>query len=80
MPVKTQSAGTSTTIGTEDVAGPDGSNVAGAKASGGKRGMHSASGAYWNKEKDGSWSYKFDGEGMREFDVVITVIWVATSP
>ena len=80
LPVKTQSAGTSTAFGTEDGAEPGGSNTTGVKASGGKRGMHSASGAYWNKEKDGSWSYKFDGEDVREFDVVITVIWVATSP
>ncbi|MCJ1389193.1 hypothetical protein MMC18_002048 [Xylographa bjoerkii] len=80
MPSKTQSAGTSTASNVEDGAGLDGSNVVDAKASGGKRGMHSASGAYWNKEKDGSWSYKFDGGDVREFDVVITVIWVATSP
>ncbi|MCJ1404309.1 hypothetical protein MMC11_007534 [Xylographa trunciseda] len=80
MPPKMQSAGTSTAIKAEHAAGPDASDVAGAKVSGGKRGMHSASGAYWNKEKDGSWSYKFDGGDVREFDVVITVIWVATSP
>ncbi|MCJ1287035.1 hypothetical protein MMC26_006382 [Xylographa opegraphella] len=80
LPVQTQSAGTSTATGAEDGAELDGSIATGAKASSGKRGMHSASGAYWNKEKDGSWSYKFDGEDVREFDVVITVIWVATSP
>ncbi|MCJ1243424.1 hypothetical protein MMC30_000621 [Trapelia coarctata] len=50
----------------------------------GKRGMHAASGAYWNQEKDGMWSFKYDGESAsaggnalgREFDVVVGVVWV----
>jgi len=46
------------------------------KGTAGRRGMHSASGAYWDKEKDGMWSYKFEGEG-REFDVVVGVVWIA---
>ena len=39
--------------------------------------MHSASGAYWNNETDGMWSFKFEGgkEG-RGFDVVVSVIWI----
>lgn len=42
----------------------------------GRRGMHSATGAYWNEAKDGMWSFKF-GEGMeRGMDVVICVIWI----
>ncbi|KAI5844119.1 Tctex-1 [Tricharina praecox] len=40
----------------------------------GRRGMHSAQGAYWNNETDGMWSFKFDSKAM---DVVISVIWVA---
>ena len=47
----------------------------------GKRGMHSASGAYWNNERDGMWSCKWDGEGPeaggRGFDVVVSVVWVS---
>ncbi|MCJ1356046.1 MAG: hypothetical protein MMC33_006040 [Icmadophila ericetorum] len=46
-----------------------------AGSSGGKRGMHSATGAYWNSEKDGMWSFKWDG-GERGFDVVVSVVWV----
>ena len=44
------------------------------------RGMHTASGAFWNQEKDAIWSYKqsgADGDSQREFDVVLTVAWVA---
>ena len=46
------------------------------------RGMHAASAALWNSEKDGMWSFRYgaeDGEGgKRGFDVVITVVWIAT--
>lgn len=45
-----------------------------AAASAGRRGMHSACGAYWNNERDGMWSYKHDTKGM---DVVISIIWIA---
>ncbi|KAL5346112.1 hypothetical protein ACLOAV_009144 [Pseudogymnoascus australis] len=40
----------------------------------GRRGMNSATGAYWNEATDGMWSFKF--EGGRGLDVVISVIWV----
>ena len=43
----------------------------------GKRGMHSASGAYWNNERDGMWSCKWDAEGGRGFDVVVSVVWIS---
>lgn len=41
--------------------------------------MHSATGAFWNNEKDGMWSYKYekgqaDGNG---FDVIVSVVWVS---
>ena len=43
----------------------------------GPRGMHSASGAFWNSEMDGQWSYKVDGEkDGRGFDIVIAVVWI----
>lgn len=42
-----------------------------------RRGMHSATGAYWNTERDGMWSYKYEGGEARGFDVVICVLWMA---
>ena len=41
-----------------------------------KRGMHSASGAYWNNERDGMWSLKYDKAESKGFDVIISVIWI----
>ena len=44
------------------------------------RGMHTASGAFWNQDKDAIWSYKMmgaEGDIKREFDVVLTCAWVA---
>ncbi|KAF8541561.1 Tctex-1 [Trichophaea hybrida] len=56
----------------------EGAELVNGKAEGGqhvgRRGMHSAQGAYWNNEKDGMWSYKYETKGM---DVVISVIWIA---
>ena len=40
----------------------------------GRRGMHSASGAFWNNEKDGMWNFKYD---KLEFDVVLSVLWIS---
>ncbi|KAK3935894.1 dynein light chain Tctex-type [Diplogelasinospora grovesii] len=42
----------------------------------GRRGMHSATGGYWNEKTDGMWSYKYDGEA-KGLDVVIMLIWIA---
>ncbi|KAK4240201.1 dynein light chain Tctex-type [Achaetomium macrosporum] len=42
----------------------------------GRRGMHSATGGYWNEKTDGMWSYKWDGEA-KGLDVVIMLIWIA---
>jgi hypothetical protein len=47
-----------------------------AKSSIGKRGMHSATGAFWDNVRDGSWSYKYEREG-KGFDVVVSIIWIA---
>ena len=44
----------------------------------GRRGMHSATGAYWNNEKDGMWSYKYEGEA-KGLDVVVSVVWISMS-
>lgn len=43
----------------------------------GRRGMHSATGAFWDESKDGMWSYKYDGGEAKGLDVVIMIIWVA---
>ncbi|RMD39230.1 hypothetical protein DV735_g5896, partial [Chaetothyriales sp. CBS 134920] len=42
----------------------------------GRRGMHAASGAYWNNEKDGMWSYKYSAAEKKGLDVVVGVIWI----
>jgi hypothetical protein len=46
------------------------------KGQAGRRGMHSATGGYWNEKTDGMWSFKWDGEG-KGLDVVLMVIWIA---
>ncbi|KAF2086074.1 hypothetical protein K490DRAFT_67000 [Saccharata proteae CBS 121410] len=44
---------------------------------GGRRGMHSASGAFWNNEKDGMWSFKYEAGEKKGLDVVISVMWIS---
>ncbi|KAK4575204.1 hypothetical protein LTR86_001056 [Recurvomyces mirabilis] len=43
----------------------------------GRRGMHSASGAFWNNEKDGMWSHKYEGGEGKGMDIVVSVMWIA---
>ncbi|KAF2720757.1 hypothetical protein K431DRAFT_248454 [Polychaeton citri CBS 116435] len=43
----------------------------------GRRGMHSASGAYWNNAKDGMWSHKYEGGEVKGMDIVISILWIA---
>ncbi|KAH8670812.1 tctex-1 family protein [Xylariales sp. PMI_506] len=43
----------------------------------GRRGMHSATQAFWNEKTDGMWSFKYDGGEGKGMDVVISVIWIA---
>ncbi|KAH6674481.1 Tctex-1 [Tricladium varicosporioides] len=43
----------------------------------GRRGMHSATGAYWNEKTDGMWSFKYEGGENKGLDVVVSVIWIA---
>lgn len=41
-----------------------------------RRGMHSAAGAFWNNEKDGMWSFKYDAGDSKGLDVVVGIVWV----
>ncbi|KAI9811616.1 MAG: hypothetical protein M1827_005365 [Pycnora praestabilis] len=43
----------------------------------GRRGMHSATGAYWNNQTDGMWSFKYEAIEGKGLDVVISVIWIS---
>ncbi|KAI0400486.1 Tctex-1 [Xylaria palmicola] len=43
----------------------------------GRRGMHSATQAFWNEKTDGMWSFKYDGGEGKGMDVVISVIWIS---
>ncbi|KAI1438458.1 tctex-1 family protein [Xylaria sp. CBS 124048] len=43
----------------------------------GRRGMHSATQAFWNEKTDGMWSFKYDGGEGKGMDVVVSVIWVS---
>ncbi|MCJ1225119.1 hypothetical protein MMC12_001768 [Toensbergia leucococca] len=58
---------------------PRSTNLGGRDNVVGRRGMHSATGAYWNNEKDGMWSFKYDGGEGKGFDVVISVVWISIS-
>jgi dynein light chain Tctex-type 1 len=42
----------------------------------GRRGMHSATGAFWDQSKDGMWNYKYEGGEGKGMDVVISVVWI----
>jgi hypothetical protein len=43
----------------------------------GRRGMHSATGAFWNEKTDGMWSFKYEGGENKGLDVVVSVIWIS---
>ncbi|KAF4211945.1 hypothetical protein CNMCM8980_001753 [Aspergillus fumigatiaffinis] len=49
----------------------------GAVSNAGKRGMHSASGAFWDVNRDGMWTFKYPGAEERGLDVVVSVTWFA---
>ncbi|PWY81846.1 hypothetical protein BO70DRAFT_362282 [Aspergillus heteromorphus CBS 117.55] len=51
----------------------------GAAGNAGKRGMHSASGAFWDVNRDGMWTFKYPGAEERGLDVVVSVTWFALS-
>ena len=42
----------------------------------GRRGMHCASGAYWNNERDGMWSFKYEGGESKGMDIVVSIMWI----
>lgn len=44
----------------------------------GVRGMHAASGAYWDVSRDGTWSFKYPGAAEKGLDAVLTISWFAT--
>lgn len=78
----TASTGTSTDDKTQQAsppATPNGGATVASDPERGRRGMHSATGAYWNNETDGMWSYKYEGGESKGMDVVISVIWVSVS-
>jgi len=43
----------------------------------GKRGMHSAQGAFWDINRDGMWTFKYPEAEERGLDVVVSVTWFA---
>jgi len=59
--------------------GGNNSSSSSSKPEKGRRGMHSATGAYWNNDTDGMWSWKYDGGESKGMDVIVSVIWVAVS-
>ncbi|KAK9774501.1 putative Tctex-1 [Seiridium cardinale] len=61
-------------ISTSDGAAATGTD---GKAHVGRRGMHSATQAFWNEKTDGMWSFKYDGGEGKGMDVVVSVIWIA---
>lgn len=64
-------------ISTSEDATPSSATATDGKPHVGRRGMHSATGAYWDEKKDGMWSFKYDGGESKGMDVVIMLIWVA---
>ncbi|KZZ97259.1 dynein light chain [Ascosphaera apis ARSEF 7405] len=46
--------------------------------SAGKRGMHSAAGAYWDVSRDGMWTYKYQNAEDRGIEVVLNIAWFGT--
>ncbi|KAJ5151894.1 hypothetical protein N7492_010189 [Penicillium capsulatum] len=51
----------------------------GTQSNAGKRGLHCASGAFWDVNRDGMWTFKYPGAEERGLDVVITVTWFAVN-
>ncbi|KAJ5160493.1 uncharacterized protein N7482_007497 [Penicillium canariense] len=51
----------------------------GTQSNAGKRGMHSASGAFWDVNRDGMWTFKYPGAEERGLDVVVSVTWFAVN-
>ncbi|KLJ06802.1 hypothetical protein EMPG_17715 [Blastomyces silverae] len=45
----------------------------------GKRGMHSASGAYWDVSRDGMWTFKYPNAEDKGLDLVLNIVWFGTN-
>lgn len=71
-----RSTGTSSGAGEEAEDGKSATTTEKNKGQAGRRGMHSATGGYWNEKTDGMWSFKYSGED-KGLDVVIMLIWIA---
>ncbi|EEP80943.1 conserved hypothetical protein [Uncinocarpus reesii 1704] len=41
----------------------------------GRRGMHAASGAYWDVKRDGMWTYKYTNGMEKGLDLVLNIVW-----
>jgi hypothetical protein len=41
----------------------------------GRRGMHAASGAYWDVRRDGMWTFKYPKAAEKGMDLVLNVVW-----
>ncbi|WEW55712.1 hypothetical protein PRK78_001145 [Emydomyces testavorans] len=41
----------------------------------GRRGMHSAAGAYWDVKRDGMWTYKYPNAVEKGLDLVLNIVW-----
>ncbi|KAM5448429.1 hypothetical protein McanCB49686_007201 [Microsporum canis] len=41
----------------------------------GRRGMHCASGAYWDTKHDGMWTYKHPAGEEKGMDLVLNIVW-----
>ncbi|KAJ5893877.1 hypothetical protein N7495_005568 [Penicillium taxi] len=51
----------------------------GTQSNAGKRGLHSASGAFWDVKRDGMWTYKYEGAEEQGLDVVISITWFSVN-
>jgi hypothetical protein len=71
-----RSSGHDTEDEKRDVKQEEGAEVKSSASKVGRRGMHSASGAYWNNERDGMWSYKYEGGEGKGMDIVVSVMWI----
>lgn len=41
------------------------------------RGLHVANAAYWDPPCDGMFSYKYAADKDRDFDIVVSVVWLS---
>jgi hypothetical protein len=41
--------------------------------------MHSASGAFWDVNRDGMWTFKYPGAEERGLDIVVSVTWFSVN-